>query len=62
MVSTHIEAMAKKNDVESITKPMEYLNINKDKSIPKPQSLCDIANSYYKITRLSSLQLPNKFK
>ena len=42
MVSTQIEVIIKKKDIDSMIEQMEDLNICKDKEKPKPQLLGDI--------------------
>jgi len=58
MVSTQVEAVIKKQEVDSFTEKLESLDINDIKK-DKPNFLDDIAKPLFKIRRSNKLELPD---
>jgi len=54
MVSTQVEAIVKKQEIDSLTKKLENLDINDTKK-DKPNFTDDVAKSLFKIRRSSKL-------
>ena len=58
IVSTQVEAIVKKQEVDSLTEKLESLDINDTKK-GKPNFLDDIAKPLFKIRRSNKLELPD---
>ena len=61
-ISTQIEAIAKKNDIDSLIEHMEDLNLNKGDDKSKSQFLDDISKPYSKINLSINLKLSDKYR
>ena len=58
MVSTQVEAIIKKQDVDSLAEKLESLDINDTKK-DKPNFLDDITKPLFKIRRPNKVELPD---
>ena len=58
MVSTQVEEIIKKREVDSLTEKLKSLDIN-DTRKDKPNFLDDIAKPLFKIRRSNKLELPD---
>ena len=58
ILSTQVEAIVKKQDVDSLIEKLENLDINESKK-DKPSFLDDIAKPLFKIRRSNKLELPD---